>query len=371
MKKVLTVLAGTLCLVVGGSDRAHAITPVAPNTFTTLAACNGAMQSGDFRYYEPRYFGLNAKNPVNGVDRIRVPLESAQCIRMLVVGGEKYVAQREGTYFRAYRLPDGSLQLYARDDCGNPVYGVTIAPPLQPAQIVPRYEEVPQRVIEVQPESRPEPQRNIIEPVAPARIPTLERSTSMWGITGSAMIGEFDSRPLGGSLESMTGRTICMQGRDFDIGVARGTPTSTVWRFTIARKSIYEHSFSRYQCPSCGLDIETMALANVNVWGARIEGDFRIPIGHRRGIQPMILISAGVGRIVGDAHQQTTRGTIVSVTKKVLARELLESSAFPMGGAGIGFTGPLGSRASYAVTVIGFEYPGRYCGRVTLNFWAK
>ncbi len=369
MKKVLAVLACVFCLVIGWSDHAYATTPVAPNTFSTLAACNGALQSGEFRYYEPRYFGLNAKNPVNGVDRIRVQLESAQCIRMLVVGGEKYVAQREGTYFRAYRLPDGSLQLYARDDCGNPVYGVTIAPPLQPVQIVPSYQEVPQRTIELQ--SSPKPERRVVESLAPTRVPTPESSIPVWGITGSAMIGEFDSRPLGGALESMTGRTICMQGRDFDIGVARGTPTSTVWRFTVARKSIYEGSFSRYQCPSCGLDIETTALSNVNVWGARIEGDFRIPVGRGHGIQPMISISAGVGRIVGDAHQRTTRSTIVSVTKKVSARELMSASAFPMGGAGVGFTGPLGSRASYAVTVIGFEYPGRYYGRVTLNFWAK
>lgn len=367
MKKALVGLAVAVVALVAWMHPVEASERIAPNTFSTLVACNGAMQSGEFRFYEPRYFGLNAQNPVNGIDRIRVPLESPQCIQMLVVGGVKYVAQREGTYFRAYRLPDGSLQLYARDDCGNPVYGVTIAPPLQPVEIAPLYQELPQ--IKLLPQLTPQPKS--IPQAAPSPVTHPNRADSMWGITGSAMIGEFDSRPLGGALETMTGRTICMQGRDFDIGVARGTSTSTVWRLTIAQKSIHEHSFTRYHCATCGFEVETTALTNVKVWGARIEGDFRIPVGRGHGIQPMISISAGVGRIVGDAHQRTTRSTIVSVTKKVSARELMSASAFPMGGAGVGFTGPLGSRASYAVTVIGFEYPGRYYGRVTLNVWAK
>ena len=100
-----------------------------PNTFPTLAKCTAAMESGSFRFYEPKYFGLNPNKPANSRDRIVVPLEGDTCLEMLVVGGRQFVAQREGTLFRAQKQPDGSLSLYARDDCGNPVYGVVYPPP--------------------------------------------------------------------------------------------------------------------------------------------------------------------------------------------------------------------------------------------------
>jgi hypothetical protein len=110
-----------------------------PNTFPTLASCTEALASGRLRYYEPRYFGLAAREPVDGRERIRVPLESDLCLEMLVVGGVRFVAQREGTVFRARRLADGSLSLYARDDCGNPVYGAILPaaapPPPEPAAL--------------------------------------------------------------------------------------------------------------------------------------------------------------------------------------------------------------------------------------------
>lgn len=104
--------------------------PLKPNMFSTLASCEAALRSGALRFYEPKYFGLRTQNPTNGRDLVVVSLESDICLEMLVVGGRRFVAQREGTLFRAQRLPDGSLSLYARDDCGNPVYGVVYPPPL-------------------------------------------------------------------------------------------------------------------------------------------------------------------------------------------------------------------------------------------------
>jgi hypothetical protein len=128
MKQIL-VSAVFALLVVAGTAEAQTSAPVPPNMFSTLAACRQALATGDMRFYEPKYFGLRARDPIDGVDRIAVPLESDTCLEMLVVGGRQFVAQREGTVFRARKLADGSLALYARNDCGNPVYGVVYPAP--------------------------------------------------------------------------------------------------------------------------------------------------------------------------------------------------------------------------------------------------
>jgi hypothetical protein len=124
--RLTALIAVITAVVVRG---AAAQTPEKPNMFATMSACTAALESGSLRFYEPKYFGLRTNNPVNNTDRVVVSLESDTCLEMLVVGGRRFVAQREGTLFRALKLPDGSLSLYARDDCGNPVYGVVYPPP--------------------------------------------------------------------------------------------------------------------------------------------------------------------------------------------------------------------------------------------------
>lgn len=123
MKRVISFVGLALLAFTSGAA-AQTSTPTLPNMFPTLEACQRALASGMLRFYEPKYFGLRTRDPINGVDRIAVPLESDTCLEMLVVGGRRFVAQREGTVFRARKLADGSLSLYARDNCGNPVYGV-------------------------------------------------------------------------------------------------------------------------------------------------------------------------------------------------------------------------------------------------------
>ena len=88
--------------------------------FETQESCDSALHSGNFTYYEPKYFGLKDKNPVNGTTKVRAPLETDECIPMLTVSGWKHVVQKTGTMMRWDVNPDGSLTLYARDDCGNP-----------------------------------------------------------------------------------------------------------------------------------------------------------------------------------------------------------------------------------------------------------
>lgn len=118
------------------SFHASAVLAQAPekpnNVFPTKAACEAAMKSGNFRYYEPKFLGLKSREPIDNNTRVRVPLETDQCVDMQVVGGRRFVVQKEGTKFRAHVLPDGSLSLYARDDCGNRVYGAVFPAPAQP-----------------------------------------------------------------------------------------------------------------------------------------------------------------------------------------------------------------------------------------------
>lgn len=125
MKRVVLSMMVLALVAVG----AHAQTPHHPNTFPTMEACAGALHAGHFRFYEPRYFGLKGQDPVDNRERIVVPLETDSCLEMLTVGGRRFVVQREGTLFRARRQADGSLTLYARDDCGNPVYGFNYLAP--------------------------------------------------------------------------------------------------------------------------------------------------------------------------------------------------------------------------------------------------
>jgi len=322
------------------------------------------METGNFRFYEPRYFGLNTKNPTNGTSRIAVQLESPTCLEMLVVGGWKFVAQREGTWFRANNLEDGSLELYARDDCGNHVYGVTIAPRRSPIVVrEPVYRSQPPVVYR-------EPIREIAPPPPPVIDSPYYETVSAWGVTASAMIGEFNSIPIGSAISSLTGRTVCStKGRTFDIGVAHGGPESSLWRLTVMSKAFKEGSFTQYTCANCSQDIRTTANAGVHAWGVNLERVFRISVHEGRAIQPMVSVNGGVGRISGTARQQTIRDSVVTSTRAVEASELFSSKWLPNAGVGVGFMGDLGEHVTYAVIVAGVEYPGLYYGKIGLTFW--
>lgn len=135
--KQIVLLGVFALLVLGIMNESQAQASAKPNMFSTMAECKAALETGNLRFYEPRYFGLKTKNPADGTSTVVVPLETDLCLEMLVVGGRQFVAQREGTLFRARKLVDGSLSLYARDDCGNPVYGVIFPPPSEPETVHP------------------------------------------------------------------------------------------------------------------------------------------------------------------------------------------------------------------------------------------
>ncbi|HEV7702387.1 MAG TPA: hypothetical protein VGO63_03030 [Candidatus Paceibacterota bacterium] len=91
-----------------------------PDKFSSKASCEAALTSGNYTVYEPKYFGLKDKNPVNGTTRITAPLETTECLEEFTVVGSRWVVQNAGTMMRWNVNPDGTLSLYARDDCGNP-----------------------------------------------------------------------------------------------------------------------------------------------------------------------------------------------------------------------------------------------------------
>ena len=330
--------------------------------FSTMSACTAALESGNYRIYEPKYFGLNSRNPANGVDRIVVPIESNMCIEMLVVGGRQFVVQREGTKFRAYKLPNGALALYARDDCGNPVYGVIFPGPVISQPSAQPIREIP---------TLPPPPSTPVAPLVVLPVPIVEQdSESEWGITASGMLGTFDSVPIGGTIESITGRVVCIKGRGFDIGVARGGQASSLWRLTVSNTAISKGSFTRATCANCTQYVTTTTESGVRILGARLERVQGFKNDEWRGIRPMISVHVGAGRISGKAHQQVVRGGITTAMHAAVdARELLNSSWVPLAGAGVGFMGDIGKHLTYSVVVAGIEYPGVYYGRVSLTVW--
>ncbi len=348
---------------------ASAQPPVKPIVFAGPSGkqlCAAALASGNYRVYEPTYFNLHDRNPTNGMDRIRVQLEVDMCIKMRIVGGVQFVVQRAGTWFRALKMSDGSLALYARDDCGNEVFDVSFPAPPLPVE--------PQRLVIPEIVSQPERPRQLMTPVViqPPPPPDDEEESegdSRWGITAGAMLGEFDSVPIGRAINRISGRTVCMKGREFDLGVAHGDVESSVWRLTFALKSIREGSFTQRDCPNCGEEVKTIASSGVHVLGVQLERQFRISVHEGRGIQPMVEVHVGAGLISGKAHEQTLRNSVVTATRNVDASALMNSKVFPIAGAGVGFMGALSDHVGYAVTVAGIEYPGRYYGRIALTYW--
>ncbi len=95
--------------------------------FDSEEECVKTLLSDDFSFYEPKYFGLKNKNPVNGTTKVVAPLEQDACVYMLTVSGKKWVPQSDGTEFRFEKDANGNLKTvpYARNDCGNPVYGIS------------------------------------------------------------------------------------------------------------------------------------------------------------------------------------------------------------------------------------------------------
>ena len=96
-----------------------------PTTFESEGECKTALISGAFRFYEPTDLRGTDRLPVDGKVHVLVPLPRNACVHMMTTGGKmEWVPQREGTAFRAQRV-DGMLVIYARDDCGNEVDGVS------------------------------------------------------------------------------------------------------------------------------------------------------------------------------------------------------------------------------------------------------
>jgi hypothetical protein len=64
-------------------------------------------------------------------------------------------------------------------------------------------------------------------------------------------------------------------------------------------------------------------------------------------------------------------GKPATKAETVGASELFGSRWVPNAGLGIGVMGDLGKHFTYAVTLVGVEYPGSYYGRVSLTYWPK
>ena len=120
------------------SPRLFSCSGVGPKKFGTEGQCNAALLTGECKFYEPSYFGSHNKNPVNGKTTVRVASEQNECVQMRTNNGKKWVAQKEGTFFRHRKDVNGELSTvpYARDDCGNAVYAISAPSTELPAPLL-------------------------------------------------------------------------------------------------------------------------------------------------------------------------------------------------------------------------------------------
>ena len=136
--------AGAVALVVlilsvlMGATPVHAeeLKPAKLSIFESKSDCEVAMASGNFTFYQPKHFGLKNRNTTNGTTRVVVELESDQCRNVLVVSGMKWIPEKKGTKKRANKAADGSVVIYARDDCGNDDITDQQQAPSAPASVV-------------------------------------------------------------------------------------------------------------------------------------------------------------------------------------------------------------------------------------------
>ncbi len=352
-----------------------------PSVFRSQQACESALVTGQFRYYEPKYLGGSKKNPVNGNNKVKVFLPYDMCLDLYTVVGWRFVVQKKGTAYRADRKQDGSLVLYARDDCGNPTRGGApfSSPPPPPVAVSIPTPEPPMRQQRQPIEPRPAPTPS----ATPAPVVEVEKedvapsppSSSQWGLTASGMIGSFDSIPIGGDggfIESIAGRRVCVQGRTVDLGLARGGVASSFWRFTFASKSFRKGSFTEFTCPSCTQEVRIVEDGNVRTLGLQVERVQGFKNKTWGAIRPMVSLSVGAGRISGSVRRSSGHvGKPHTISEVVDASELFDSRWVANAGVGVGVMGDLGRNFTYAVTVVGVEYPGRYFGRVSLTYWPK
>jgi hypothetical protein len=387
MKKIIVASVLSLGVLASTAEAVPVQTPVQkkatplPNIFRTLGDCGAAMSSGRFRFYEPKYLSDHKKNPVNGNNRVEVLLPEDMCVPLFTVVGCRVVVQREGTKYRANKLPDGSLELYARDDCGNATCGKVVLPPPQPASTpTPVPSRSPSRPIAPRiiqalpsPTPTPTPEPTPVPTPIPDDQPSATLSTSQWGFTASGMVGEFDSIPIGGDgglIESIAGRRVCVKGRTIDLGFARGGIAQSLWRFTFVSKSFTKGSFTEYKCTNCTQEVRMVEDGNVRTLGFQIERVQGFNNKTWGSIRPMISVNAGIGSISGSVRRLSGPvGKPPTKSEMVHARELFGSGWVANAGVGVGIMGDLGKKFTYAVTVIGVEYPGSYYGRVSLTYW--
>jgi hypothetical protein len=189
------------------------------------------------------------------------------------------------------------------------------------------------------------------------------------------MIGVFDSIPIGGDggfIEGISGRRTCIKGRTIDLGLARGGIRSSMWRFAVVSKSFAKASFTEYKCTNCTQEVRMVEDGNVRTLGFQVERVQGFNNKTWGSIRPMISGNAGAGRISGSVRRFSGPvGKPATKAETVGASELFGSRWVPNAGLGIGVMGDLGKHFTYAVTLVGVEYPGSYYGRVSLTYWPK
>ncbi len=201
---------------------------------------------------------------------------------------------------------------------------------------------------------------------APTPEPEPKRNPQPWkfGLTGGLMLGDFSSRPVNATLESITGRLLCIDGRMFDIGIALGEPGASFTRIAFFRTSVGDGSYTRYDTRGT---VVTAFAEEVRFTGFRAERVFRLK--RSWPVTPAISASFGAGSVSGGVYRRF-EGSSGITADRAEAEKLLGSRWIITPGAGLGFAGELGRNVTFTALLAGFEYPGVYWrGNVNLVYW--
>ena len=132
------------------------------NMFPSEKECINALSStGNYIIYQPKYFDHKADKSVDGVGRVNMPLPKTACVHMWTRNKWQWVVQSAGTAMRAEKKKDGTLLIYARDDCGNKIKAIAYPPdspkPTAEVRVPPKKEEPPAGKREIFVRAEPQP----------------------------------------------------------------------------------------------------------------------------------------------------------------------------------------------------------------------
>jgi hypothetical protein len=303
------------------------------NTFDIEGECLAALTAPNgVAFYKPSDLRGTGKMPVDGKVHVLIPLTRDACVHMATTQGWKFVPQPFGTAFRAQRK-DGMLVIYARDDCGNPVDGISYPPPLGGLQGLKG--DKGERGLRGPRGYRGEPGKDAVLLLPPT-------SPLKWGFTAGVSRGSYSG--------AIADRELCkIDNWTANLGLTYGDTHRFFGRLTFMAVIVDDGSSSNYVCTNCGT--VTAVSSGMKVLGGNLEAVALV--GPRSWkIQPTFYAEVGGGVVLGEVDKYVSNHGSTNVSR-VNAEEFFGWKTMAHGGGGAGLTW-------HASPTVSVEIAGKY-----------